>query len=126
MRGIGAVAMPFERVTRRIEHLHRPIEVARNERDLGLGDGTPCAGDAFSRAKCAARASQQCLGAAEIAELRHRDAAKRQCWRIIAQGDEVQRVERFSRCERARRGSDQRVHLKSRHTCHSQPFDGQQ
>jgi hypothetical protein len=73
MRGIDAVAMPFERVTRRIEHLHRPIEVARNERDLGLGDGAPCAGDGFSRAKCAGRASQQCLGAAEIPELRHRD-----------------------------------------------------
>ena len=57
MRGIGAVAMPFERVTRGVEHLHRPIEVTRNERDLCLGDGAPCAGDAFSRAKCAGRVS---------------------------------------------------------------------
>ena len=110
MRGIGAVAMPFERVTRGIEHLHRPIEVARNERDLGLGDGAPCAGDGFPWAECTGRAPQQCLGAAEIAKLRHRDAAKRQRWRIVAQGDEVQRVERISHRERVRRGSDQRVH----------------
>ena len=110
MRGIGAVAVPFERVMRRIERLHRPIEVARDERDLGLGDHATRAGDGLPRAEGTGCASQQCLGAAEIAELCHRDAAKRQRRRIVAQGDEVQRVERISRCERARRGGDQRVH----------------
>src|SRR5262249_16661535 len=46
----------------------------------------------------------------EIAELRHRDAAKRQRGRIVAQGDVVQRGERIARCERTRRRRDQRVH----------------
>ena len=110
MRGIGAVAVPFERVMRRIERLHRPVEVARDERDLGLGDGAPCAGDGLPRAESAGRAPQQCFGAAEIAELCHRDAAKRQRRRIVAQGDVVQRAERITRRERARGGGDQRVH----------------
>ena len=77
MRGIGAVAVPFERVMRRVERLYRPVEVARDERDLGLGDGASCAGDGLPRAEGAGRAAQQQLGAREIAELRHRDAAKR-------------------------------------------------
>ncbi len=87
MRGIGAVAVPFERVMRRIERLDRPAEVARDERDLGLGDHATRAGDGLARAEGAGRAPQQRLGAAEIAELRHRDAAQRQRRRIVAQGD---------------------------------------
>ena len=125
MRGIGAVAMPFERVMRRIERLHRPVEIARDERDLGFGDGAARAGDGLPRAEGACRAPQQRLGAVEIAELRHRDAAKRQRRRIVAQGDVVQRAERIARCQRARRGGDQRVHSKSRHTCHSRQVDAQ-
>ena len=74
---------------RRIERLHRPVEAPRDERDLGLGDGAPCAGDGLPGAEGAGRAPQQCFGAAEIAELCHRDAAKRQRRRIVAQGDVV-------------------------------------
>jgi len=57
MGGIGVVVVAFERVMRRIERLQRPVEVARDERDLGLGDGASCAGDRFSRAKGAGRAA---------------------------------------------------------------------
>ena len=95
---------------RRIERLRRPVEVARDERDLGLGDDAARAGDGLPRAEGAGRAPQQRFGAGEIAELRHRDAAQRQRRRIVAQGDVVQCAERITRCERARRGRDQRVH----------------
>jgi hypothetical protein len=97
MRSIGAVAVPFERVTCRIERLCRPVEVARHERDLGLGNRAPGASDSLARAEGAGRTPQQQLGAREIAKLRHRDAAKRQRRRIVAQGDVVQRAERISR-----------------------------
>ena len=72
-------------------------------------------------ARSARRAAQQHLRASEIAELRHGDAAQRQRRRIVAQGDPVQRAERITRRQRPRRGRDQRVHVKSRHTCHSHP-----
>ena len=100
----------FERVTRRIERLHRPVEVARDERDLGLGDGASRAGDGLPRAEGAGRATQQQLGAREIAELRHRDAAKRQRRRIVAQSNMVQRAKGIARCERAGRRCNQGVH----------------
>ena len=63
MRGVGAVAVPFERVMRRVKRLYRPVEVARDERDLRLGDGAPCAGDGLSRAEGAGCPPQQCFGA---------------------------------------------------------------
>jgi len=47
----------------------------------------------------------------EIAELRHRNASKRERGRVVAQGDPLQRAEGIARRQRARRGSDQRVHL---------------
>ena len=64
MRGIGVVTMAFERVRHRIERLHRPVEVARDERDLGLGDRAPCAGYRLPRAKGARCVTRQRLGAA--------------------------------------------------------------
>ena len=102
MRGVGAVAAPLERVVRRVERLHRRGEVARDQRDLGLGDRATRARDGLARAEAARRASEQRLGAVEIAELRHRDAAQRQRRRIVAQGDIIQRAERVARGERAR------------------------
>ena len=110
MRGVHAVAVRFERRPRRVERLGRPAELARDERDLGLGDDAARAGDRLPRAEGARRPPQQRLGAREIAELRHGDAAQRQRRRIVAQGDAVQRAERITRRERARRRRDQRVH----------------
>ena len=48
--------------------------------------------------------------AIEIAELRHRDAAKRERRRVVAQRDPLQCTEGIARRERTRRGRDQRVH----------------
>ena len=110
MRGVDPVAVLFERRPRRVERLRRPAEVARDERDLGLGDDAPRAGHGLSRTEGARRASQQSLRAHEIAELRHRDAAKRERRRVVAQGDPLQCAEGITRGERARRGRDQRVH----------------
>ena len=110
MRGVHAVAVRFERRPRRVERLRRPAQVARDERDLGLGDDAPRARHGLLRTEGARRASQQRLRAREIAELRHRDAAQRERRRIVAQRDALQRAERITRRERARRGRDQRVH----------------
>ena len=110
MRGVHPVAVLFERRPRRVERLRGPAQVARDERDLGLGDDAPRAGHGLLRTEGARRASQESLRANEIAELRHRDAAQRERRRVVAQGDPVQRAERITRRERTRRGRDQRVH----------------
>ena len=110
MRGVHPVAVRFERRPRRVERLRRPAQVARDERDLGLGDDAPRAGHGLFRTEGARRTSQESLRANEIAELRHRDAAQRERRRVVAQGDPLQCAERITRRERARRGRDQRVH----------------
>jgi hypothetical protein len=111
MRGVHAVPMPFERRPRCVERLGRPAQVARHERDLGLGHDAPCAGHGLFRAEGARRTSHESPRAYEIAELRHRDASKRERRRIVAQGDLVQCAQGITRRERTRRGRDQRVHL---------------
>ena len=110
MRGVHPVAVLFERRPRRVERLRRPAEVARHERDLGLGDDAPRAGHGLSRTEGARRALQESLRAHEIAELRHRDAAQREGRRIVAQANPLQYAEEVTRGERARRSRDQRVH----------------
>ena len=59
MRGIDPVAVRFERRPRRVERLRRPAQVARDERDLGLGDDAPRAGHGLFRTEGARRASQE-------------------------------------------------------------------
>jgi hypothetical protein len=54
--------------------------------------------------------SQESLSSNKIAELRHRDASKRESRRIVAQGNPLQGAERIARGEGPRRGSDRRVH----------------
>ena len=54
--------------------------------------------------------SQQNLRSNEIAELRHRNAAKRQSRRVVAQGDPLKRAEGITHRQCARRGTDYRVH----------------
>ena len=110
MRGIHPVAVRFERRARRVERLRGPAEVARDERDLGLGDDAARAGHRLFRTEGARRAAHQSPRPIEIAELRHRDAAQRERRRVLAQRDPVQCAERITRRERARRGRDQRVH----------------
>ena len=110
MRGVHPVAVFFERRPRRVERLRRPAQVARHERDLGLGDDTPRAGHGLSRAEGARRTLQKSLRAREIAELRHRNAAKRQRRRVVTQANPFQYAEEVTRGERPRRSRDQRVH----------------
>ena len=110
MRGIHSVAVLFERHSRGVERLRGPAQIARDKRDLGLGDNAPRARHGFFRTEGARRASQQSLRAIEIAELRHRDAAKRERRRVIAQRYPVQCAERIARGERVCRSRDQGVH----------------
>ncbi len=110
MRGVEPVAVRLERRARGVERLRRPAQVARHQRDLGLGDDAARARHASFGPKARAARSQQQLGAREIAELRHRDAAQRQRRRIVAQRDPVQRAERIAAGKGTRGGGDQRVH----------------
>jgi hypothetical protein len=100
MRGIPTVTVLFERHPRRVERLRREAEVARGQRDLGLGHDTPSAGHGFFRTEGPRSAPQQFLRSRVFAELRHRDASKRERWRIVSQGDSLQCSERITRCER--------------------------
>ena len=90
MRGVHPVAVLFERRPRCVEGLRRPAQVARDERDLSLGDDTPRAGHGLFRTEGKRRASQESLCSHEITELRHRDATQRERRRVVAQGDPVQ------------------------------------
>ncbi len=110
MRGVYLVAVLFECRPRRVEHLRRPAQVARDERDLGLGDDAPRAGQSLFRTEGARSTSQEGLRSNEIAKLRHRDASKceRRC--VVAQGDPLQCAEGITCRECMRRGRDQRVH----------------
>jgi len=110
MRGVHPVTVFFERRPRHVERLRRPAQVARYERDLGLGDDTPRAGHGLSGTEGARRALQESLRAREIAELRHRDAAKRERRRIIAQANPLQYAKEVTRGESPRRSGDQRIH----------------
>jgi predicted dithiol-disulfide oxidoreductase (DUF899 family) len=110
VRRIHALAVLFERCARGVERLRRPTQVARDERDLGLGDDAPRTGDGLFRTEAARSTSEESLRSNEIAELRHRDASKGESRRVVAQGDPLQCTEGITRCECVRRGSDQRVH----------------
>ena len=110
MRGVRPVAVLFERRPGRVECLRGPAQVAGGERDLGLGDDAPRAGHGLSRTKRTRGTSQEGLCSDEVAELRHRDASKREGRRVVAQGDPLQCAEGITRRERTRRGRDQRVH----------------
>jgi hypothetical protein len=110
MRGVHPVAVLFERRPRRVERLRAPAQLARYERNLGLGDHTPRARHRLVRTEGSRRTSQECPRPNEIAELRHRDASKGERWRVVAQRDPLQRTKGITRGERARRSCDQRVH----------------
>ena len=101
MRGIYPVAVRVERRPCRVERFHRKAQVARDKRDLGLGDDAARAGHRLFRTEGARRASQESLCSNEIAELRHRDAAKREGRGVVAQGNPLQCAEGITRCERA-------------------------
>jgi predicted dithiol-disulfide oxidoreductase (DUF899 family) len=110
VRGVQSVTSQFKRRPCRVKGLCRPAQVARDERDLCLGDNTPRAGYCLFRTEGARRASQQRLRSRKIAELCHRDTPKRESLCVIAQGDPLQCAERITRRQRTACGCDQRVH----------------
>jgi len=110
MRGVQPVAVLFERCPRRVERLPRPAQVARDERDLSLGDDAPRARHGFFRTEGPCSTSQESLRSNQIAELRHRDASQRERRRILAQRDSLQCADGVTRRERTCRGRDQRIH----------------
>ena len=85
-------------------------EVARDERDLGLGDGASRAATASRGPKARAARRSNSLARARSPSCAIRDAAKRQCRRIVAQSNVVQRAKEIARCERAGRRCNQGVH----------------
>ena len=87
-----------------VQRLGGPAQVARDERDLGLGDNAACAGHGLPRPEGARGAAQQGLGADQVAEPRHRDAAQRERRRVVAQGDALQGAEHIAGRQRARGG----------------------
>ena len=89
--------------------------------DFRLGDDTSRAGHGLFRTERARGKSHERFRPDEVAELRHRDTAKRERMRVVAQRDTIERAERIARCQSTRRGCDQRIHGldESRHTCHS-------
>ena len=97
MGAIHPVAVGLERGPRRLQRLRGPAQIARDERDLGLGDDTPRPGHGLFRAEGARRASQESLRSNEVAELRHRDAAQCQGGGVVAQGYPIQRTEGITR-----------------------------
>src|SRR6185312_13795832 len=78
MCSVQPVAVFFERRPRTVESLRRPAQVARGKRDFGFGDDAPRACQRLFGTEGACRSSQQFLCSREIAELRHRDASKRE------------------------------------------------
>jgi predicted dithiol-disulfide oxidoreductase (DUF899 family) len=110
MRGIDAIAVLFERHARRVERLRIEAQVARHERNLGLGNDAPRSGHGLLRTERPRGAAQERLRANEVAKLRHRDPSQRKRGRVVAQRDTLQRAERIARGKRMRGGSDQRVH----------------
>jgi predicted dithiol-disulfide oxidoreductase (DUF899 family) len=110
MRGVNPVAVFFERRLRRSERRRPPAEVARHECDLRLGDNTPRTSYGLSRPERACRSSQEGLRAHEIAELRHRDSAKREGWRVVTQAHPLQYSKEVTPGQSPRRSRDQRVH----------------
>jgi predicted dithiol-disulfide oxidoreductase (DUF899 family) len=110
MRGVYAITVLFERRPRRVERFRRPAQVAQDERDLGLSDDTSRASHSFFRTEGAPGTSQKRLRPREIAELRHRNAAKRQGSGVVTQPDPLQHAKHVARGKRAGRSGDQRIH----------------
>jgi hypothetical protein len=84
MRRVHSIAVLLERRPGCIEPLHRPTQVARDERDLGFGNDTPGASYGLSGTERTRRTSKERFCENEITELRHRDASKRERSRVVA------------------------------------------
>jgi hypothetical protein len=93
---IYRVAMCLQRRSRRVKRPRWPAQVARDERDLGLGNDAPRAVHSLFRPKGARGTPQERLRSNEIPQLRHCNASKRPSRRIVAQGNSLQGTERIT------------------------------
>jgi hypothetical protein len=109
--GVRPVTVLFECRARCLKRFRGPTQVARDDRDLCLGDNTSGASHDLFRTEGARSASHECFGPWEITEPRHRDASKRKRRSVVAQGHPIQRSEGVTSRERTRCGCDQRVKL---------------
>ena len=107
MRGIDAIAMLRQRCSRCFQCLHRPAQIARNQRDFRFGDDAARTGDGFLGAEPTCCPAQQVLGKDEIAQLRHGDTAQCESGGVFAQGHAFERAQRIAHGEGSRRGGDQ-------------------
>ena len=81
---VQAVAVGFEHRPCSVERFRGPVQIARDQRDLNLGDDASRAGHRFFRTEGACSFPQEFLRSREIPKLRHRDAAKCERRRIVA------------------------------------------
>ncbi|BDD91010.1 hypothetical protein PanNE5_04500 [Pandoraea sp. NE5] len=108
--GIGDVRMRKQHSGGGVERSRRPAKVTHGERDFGVGDYTSSACQGLMRAEATRRPLEQLSRAGKLAQLCHRDAAQRECWRIVAQRDPTQGTQRIAGSERARGSSNEGVH----------------
>ena len=101
------VLVRFQDVPRMFQRSCGPVQIARHQRDFSQRHRTARASNRFLAAECPCGALQQRLGSLQIAELRHGEAAKRQCRRVVAQGNASQRPEYVTCGEGTTRGGDQ-------------------
>ncbi len=100
--------MRIQNGLRTMQHFRRPGQISRNQRDLGLRDNASGLGQRVPRTEEAYGLAQQLACEGKIAKLGDGDASQRKRWRIVAQGNQVQRAKRITRRQRARCLRDQR------------------
>ena len=111
MGGIGEVALSGKRLACRIQCMNGPVEIARDQCDLGQGHHTTRMGERVLLSFEGLRgAVKQGFCPVEFAELGHDDATQRQRRRIIAQRDVLESGENIAPGQRVCCRPDQRVH----------------
>ena len=107
---VGTIAERLERLRRGVEHVHRPCQIARGERHLGLGDLAAGLGESLLGTEAARGTSQELARPLVVAELGHRNAAQGERRRVVAQRDALERTERITGRQQARGRGDEGVH----------------
>jgi hypothetical protein len=107
---LAAIAERVERPRGGVECARRLAQVARGERDLGLGDLAAGPGESLAGAEAARGAPQELARPLVVAELGHRDAAQGERRRVVAQRDALERTERITGRQRTRGRGDEGVH----------------
>lgn len=101
VKRVGVIVMRRQYPRRGFETVLCLLEITRRERDLGLCDHTAGPGNTFACAEAPRGTPQEVARTTVIAELGHRDAAKRECRGIVAQGYAVECAEGIASGERA-------------------------